>query len=39
MALTTKIAHIGLACNLLLDQVEGQFGPELTLEGDAVPAD
>src|SRR5690242_180206 len=39
MVQTAKIDQIRRACNLLLDQIERQFGPELILEGHAVPAD
>lgn len=39
MAQTTKIDQLRQVCNLLLDQVESQFGPELGMEGDAVPAE
>jgi hypothetical protein len=39
MAQTTRIDQLRQACNLLLDQVENRFGPELVMEGDAVPAD
>ena len=39
MAQTTRIDQLRQVCNLLLDQVESQFSPELGMEGDAVPAD